>query len=161
MSGRYGASRQAGESATHVWESISRRGKRQVPLGRQDSTHLPPATFARNNLLMFPLRHSLRRAAEWRVKGGCGPGLISNFAGLLIKTHRPTLTVMLARKCSFPRLHRPRYTLGGRVTYVRNAARYLWPCHNFPRTLPRTAVREEPVALHLSFPREGKSRAVE
>lgn len=135
MNGRYGASRRARiavlSDARSRGDSLSEGNAGRCPPGREVSTHR-----AASNLLTFPAPPPPPRVGEVARERRCG--LISNFASLLIKTHRPTLTVMLARKCSFPGLQRPRYTLDGRVTY---AARYLWPCTQFSADLATHAVR--------------------
>lgn len=131
---------------------FSKEEKRQVPLSGAKFPRT--ATFARDNLLMFPFVVPL--VGEGARERRCG--LISNFAGLLIKTHRSTLTVMLARKCSFPKLHCPRYTLGGRVTYVRCPIFMAVPQFSAD---PATRTMRGTVALHLSFSREGENHAAE
>jgi len=124
-----------------------RRKKRQVPLGRQVS-----AIFVRNNLLTFPSRRSFPHLGRECARKE-GAGLFLTLPLLFIKTHRPTLTVMLARKCSFPKLHRYiRVMLSvGAFTYVR----IFMAVPQFSADFAAHVVRGT-VALHLSFSRGGE-----
>lgn len=114
--GRYGASRRAREprltdSAMYIREGIySRRGRLQVPY--KVFTHISMKRFINDSFLSsrapFPPPPTLSLSSPAQ---GRGRELISNFARPVsprIKTHCPTLTVMLARKCSFLELHSQR-----------------------------------------------------
>jgi len=132
-----------------AWESIFEgRSGRCLSVAKFPRT----AIFVRNNLLTFPSRRSFPRLGR-----GCarkeGTGLFLTLPLLFIKTHRPTLTVMLARKCSFPKLHRYiRVMLSvGAFTYVR----IFMAVPQFSADFAAHVVRGT-VVLHLSFSHGGE-----